>query len=99
MPNALQITSSGNGPAGQTSVNGTVSTTSTTLTFTQPSSNVALLNTSAANNIYITLGSGPATASMAYITPGIPFNYNGPPITQITILGSAAGSTYSLWAY
>lgn len=100
MPNALQTAQVGNGPAGQTSTQNTIPAASTVLPLTQPSSSVCLNNGSNATTIYYVLGSGTASATTsAFINPLQSFNYSGPPITAITIIGSAASGSYSLSAW
>jgi len=99
MPNGMQVTNTGNGPAGQTSVNAAIPAASTQITFVQPASNFFLNNLSGSANLYFVLGIGTATTSSAGLLPGQPFNYNGPPVTGITIIGSAASGNYALLAY
>jgi hypothetical protein len=99
MPNALQVTQCGNGPAGQYSVNAAIPASSTTITFAQASSSVILNNLSSTTTIYMILGSGTATTGNFAISPLQSLNYSGPPITQITIIGSAASGNYAILAY
>jgi hypothetical protein len=101
MPNALQTTQAGQGPAGQTSITAAIPATSTTITFTQPSNTVMLTNQSASTILYYNLGTTTATTSNASLGGSInqQLVYKGPPLTAITILGSTASGNYSLLAY
>ena len=82
-----------------TSTNGNVPNTATTVTFTAPSTHWSIVTSSGAANLYFTWTGSDATNSNAILYPGVIFNYNGPAVSAISILGASATGTYSVVAY
>lgn len=87
-----------NGPIGDTNVTGNIPATTTTVTFTQPSTQVTIVNGSSTTILYFNFFAA-ATLSNFQILPNSAFTYDGNPRTFVNIIGSAASGTYSIFAH
>jgi hypothetical protein len=88
----------GQGPTGQTNINAAIPATSTLVTLTAPSSYVTIANYSTTTNLYWSAVS-PATSSNFYVAPSTAYTYQGVPLSQVYILGSAASGNYGILSH
>lgn len=87
--------------ASSTTLNGTVGTSAAPITFTAPSNNWDILNTSAANILYFSwVTTASAGATSIALPAGAGYHYGGTNVlvSSVSVIGSGAGTTYSAGA-
>lgn len=95
----IQTTQAGNGPGGMTNLTAAIAATSTTVTLANPCVVVTITNNSSSAVINIVLSGTAATATNYAINPLQSYTYNGPPITAVSIIGTASSGNYSILSY
>jgi len=82
-----------------TSVNGSIPSSSTTVTLSGASSRITIWTSSDAANLYVNFNGSAATSSNAIIYPNSSLTITTMPIKSFKILGASAAGTYNLVAY
>lgn len=96
---AVPIEPGGQGPAGMTYTTAAIPAGSTVVTLVAAARYVTWVNLSATATIYINLAAGTATSANFGIPPGSGFSYTGSPITNFSIIGSAASGNYAVLSH
>lgn len=100
---ALEVRHVGEGPPGQTGVTNNIPASPTVVPLNVLSTQVSIQNQTIPGTsgvtLYVRYGGGTCTTSDFSIAAGSGFTYDGSPIGQVCVLGSAATGTYSLFAH